>query len=462
MEQKYNIAVIGGGPAGYVAAIRGSQLGAKVVLFEQDSVGGTCLNRGCIPTKTYLKTAEYIKHIRAAAERGILLDSRLRVDMPKAVQYKDKVVKTLTGGVSSLLKANHVDVVCGTAVLASENAVQCGDTLYLADRILLCGGSAPSLPPLPGMDGRDVVTSTELLNGETCPERLCILGGGVIGCELATVFRAFGSEVTIIETAERIAPMFEKDISEEVAGCLRKDGIQLMLHTRVEKIETLENGSSVVTDKGAVFCDTILVATGRRPELSCLGSLTDKIRLDNGRIAVNEYLETNIPGIYACGDINGKLMLTHAAYYMGRIAAENCLGARNKCRLDTVPNCMYAEPEVASVGLTEEEAAGKYGDRICVGKFKLGANGRAIAYGERAGFVKVVADKITGELLGAHIVGPMANELINEAVAVMESEMTIRELTSRVVHPHPSFSEAFYEACLDAQSIGLHLPPKKK
>lgn len=461
MDKRYNIAVIGGGPAGYVAAIRGAQLGAKVVLFEKDTVGGTCLNRGCIPSKVFLKTAEYIRHIGLAPQRGIIMDSSFHVDMPGAVRYKDKVVKTLTGGVASLLKANGVELIKGSACLASANTVECGGQLYESDNIILCGGSEPAIPPIPGIDSRDVLTSTELLSIDKCPERLCIIGGGVIGCELATAFSAFGSRVTIVEMADRLTPMFEKEVSDEVTASLKRAGINVILGEKVLNIKALDSCSVVETGSGELVCDKILAAVGRKPDLFCLGTLAGRIRVENGHVWSDEYLATNIPNIYACGDLNGKMMLTHAAYHMGEIAAENCLGKRVKCNLNRTPNCMYTNPEVAVVGMTEEDALARYGERICIGRFKIGANGRAIAYDERAGYVKVVADSHTGELLGAQIVGYMATELINEAVAIMEGEMTIRQAVSGIVHPHPSFSECFYEACLDALGRAVHLPPRK-
>ncbi len=462
MKNNYQIAVIGGGPAGYVAAIRAAQLGAKAVLFEKDNVGGTCLNRGCIPTKTFLKTAEYIRHIRLAPERGIMTGGDYSLDMPKAVQYKDGVVKTLTGGVGALLRANNVDVVNGTACLSAENTIECGGQVYTADTVILCGGSVPALPPIPGIDGRDVLTSTELLDIDRCPARLSIIGGGVIGCELATVFSAFGAQVTIVEVSERLVPGFEKEISDEISASLKKNGVKLLLGSRVKSIRTLETESGVETDDCTIACDKILVAAGRKPDLLCLGSLREKIALDNGRVAVDEYLNTSIPNIYACGDINGKMMFTHAAYHMGMIAAENSMGAHRKCDLSVTPSCMYTSPEVAAVGLSEEEARALHGDRVCTGRFRIGANGRAIAYDERAGYVKVVADRLSGELFGAQIVGYMATELINEAAAIIEGEMTIGQVTDHIVHPHPSFSEAFYEACLDAQSRSIHQPPKRR
>lgn len=461
MEEKFDLAIIGGGPAGYVAAIRAAQLHANVVLFEQSVVGGTCLNRGCIPTKTYLKTAELLREIQTATERGVHVEGAAIVDMPGAVAYKNKVVKTLTSGVAALLKTNHVTVVAGRAEAVTAHTVHCGDASYTADKILLCGGSLPVLPPIPGIEGRDVVTSTELLEQKKCPSRLCIIGGGVIGCELASVFRAFGAEVYIVEMAERIAPMFDREISEEVAASLKRSGVHLRFGAKIERIETLEQGSCVVTQDERIECDCILAATGRTPNLACLGALAPRLQTENDRVVVNDYMETNIPDVFACGDLTGKMMLTHAAFVMGRIAAENSLGAHVRCDLSRTPNCMYAQPEVASVGLTEEEARELLGDVAVIGRFRISANGRAVAYGEREGFVKVVANHETGEIVGAHIVGPMANELINEATAIMEGEMTLRQVTNRLVQPHPSFSEAFYEACLDAQGIGIHQPPHK-
>lgn len=461
MNGKFDIAVVGGGPAGYVAAIRGAQLGARVVLFEKDVVGGTCLNRGCIPTKTYLKTAEYLRDIRRAGERGIKACGEAAVDMPAAVKYKDGVVKTLTGGVASLLKANGVTTVSGEAFLASERSVECAGEIFEAENIIICTGSRPGTLPVEGAGCESVLTSTELLNAREIPGRLCIIGGGVIGCELATVFGAFGSEVTIVEMADRVAPMFEKELSKEVGDSLKKAGVKLKTGARLEKIELRGAETAVVTNCGEVLCDKVLMAVGRRPELACLGALKDKIKTDGGSITADEYLRTSVRNIYACGDVNGKMMLTHAAYHMGEIAAENCMGANRRCDLRLVPNCMYADPEVASVGLTEAEAREKYGS-VSVGMFRMGANGRAIASGERAGVVKVVADGRYGEILGVHIAGGVATEMISEAVALMANEITLQETIKNVVHPHPSYTEAFYEACLDALGRGIHLPPKKK
>lgn len=461
MEYGYDIAVIGGGPAGYVAAIRGAQLGARVVLFEKDTVGGTCLNRGCIPTKTFLKTAEYLRHIRTAGERGIVSSAEASVDMPAVTAYKDKVVRTLTGGVASLLRANRVETVSGEAALSSEHGVVCGGKEYTARSVLLCGGSLPGTLPIPGLEGEGVLTSTEILSLQACPKTLCIIGGGVIGCEMATSFQAFGAQVTLVEMAPGLAPMFEPDVAKEVADSLRRQGVKLLLAARTERVERSGGGLIVHTDKGSAECEKLLVSVGRRPDLSCLGALAGRIACSGPAVRTDDYLRTNVENIYACGDVNGKLMLTHAAYHMGEIAAENCMGGRRRCDLRYVPNCMYTEPEVACVGLTEAEARKQYGDAVAVGSFRVGANGRAIASGERAGFVKVIIDRTCGAFLGVHMVGGMATEMIGEAAALMEAEVTVQEAVENLVHPHPSYMECFAEACQDALGRSLHQMPKK-
>lgn len=266
----YDVAVIGGGPAGYVAAIRAAQLGAKVVIFEKDTVGGTCLNRGCIPTKTYLKTAEYIHHIEAAASRGIVVNAEHSVDMPKVVAYKNNVVKTLTGGVAGLLKSNGVTLVNGEAALESAGTVACGGKTYQADKIILCGGSKAIRIPIPGVDHKDVMTSDEILDMETVPERLGIIGGGVIGCELASAFSAFGSKVTIVEAMDRVVSMLDQDISAEVDKTLKKSGASVNCGRKVLEIKDHAGHPVIVTDNGEFECDKVLLSIGRAADLGCL------------------------------------------------------------------------------------------------------------------------------------------------------------------------------------------------
>ncbi len=460
---EYDIAVIGGGPAGYVAAIRAAQLGARVVLFERDTVGGTCLNRGCIPTKTYLKTAEYIRHIKGAAARGIIVDSHVQVDMPKVVSYKDRVVKTLTAGVSGLLKGNLVEVVKGDARLLSvlpsgEKRVACGDSVYTAAKVMLCGGSRVMQLPIPGADGPAVMTSDEILDLKELPGRLAVIGGGVVGCELALAFASFGCKVTVVELCERILANMDADISAELEKSLKKSGVKVLCGRRVEGIESRDGETAVVTDQGEVPCDRVLLAAGRAADLSCLGDMAGEILTEKGKVIADDAMRTSVPGIYACGDITGKIMLAHAASRMGETAAENAVTGEDKaCDLRFVPSCIYTHPEAAGVGLTEEQARAAYPEGLRVGRVALAANGRSVAAGERQGFVKVIAGK-DGELLGVHMVGGDASEMIAEAAALMAVGATVDAVAEHVIHPHPSYSEAFAEACVDVLGRAIHQP----
>lgn len=460
---EYNVAVIGGGPAGYVAAIRAAQLGGKVILFEKDTVGGTCLNRGCIPTKTYLKTAEYIHHIKGAADRGIIVNAETSVDMPKVVDYKDKVVKTLTGGVAGLLKSNGVEVVKGIAKLSGTSSVECNGKSYSAQKIILCGGSKAIRIPIPGVDHRDVMTSDDILAIREVPKRLGIIGGGVIGCELASAFSAFGSEVTIVEAMDRVVSMFDKDVSAELDKSLKKNGVKVMCKRKVEAIDDKDGHPVIVTDNGSVECDKVLLSIGRAADLDCLGALADQIKVERGKVVVDDTMKTSVDNIYACGDINGRVMLAHSAFKMAEAAAENCMtGENRKCDLRFVPSCLYTSPEAASVGLTEEKARELHPEGIRIGFFQMAANGRSVASGEKQGFIKVIADNKYGQILGVHMVGGVASEMIAEPTSLMAMEVTINEVADQIIHAHPSYSEAFGEACADALGRCIHLPAKKK
>ena len=461
---KYDVAVIGGGPAGYIAAIKAAQLGGKVILFEKDTLGGTCLNRGCIPTKTYIKTAEEMDVIRTASKRGIINDPKAAVDMPKVVAYKDKVVKQLTGGVGALLKSNDVTVVYGEAKMANETTIECGGNTYEAASTILCGGSRPSVIPIPGVESKNVLSSTEILDLKELPEALIVIGGGVIGCEMAVAFNGFGSKVTVIEALDRIAATMDSEVSAAMQKTLKKSGIDVLVGQKVEKIEDLSDGRIAVHygEGKSVVGNKVLLSIGRVSELECTGALKDKIKVERGKIVVDNHMRTSIPNIYAAGDINGKLMLAHTAFKMGEVAAANALGHDEVCNLNVVPSIIYTIPEAASVGISEEEAKKRYGeDGVAVGKFPFAANGRALAAGATEGFVKVVVDKKYGEMLGVHIFGGAAAEMIAEPASLMASEIPA-DMAADIIHPHPSMSEAFMEACADAFGKCMHLPKAKK
>jgi len=457
----YDIAVIGGGPAGYVSAIKGAQLGGKVILFEKDVVGGTCLNRGCIPTKTYVMTAEYIEHIKKAASRGIINDPKTQVNMDQVVKYKAGVVKQLTDGVAGLLRSNGVEVVKGTAKMVGETKIECNGTVYEAKNTLLCGGSKAGIIPFPGVENKNVVTSDGILELTELPEKLVIIGGGVIGCEIATAFANFGSQVTIVEMMPRVVANLDEDISKGIDKALTKLGVKIMCGKKVEQIMD-ENGKTYVVASGEkVEASKILLSIGRVADLECLGTLADRIQQNRGKVVVDDYMRTTIPNIYAPGDINGRIMLAHPAFKMGEAAASCCMGKMVKADLSKVPSCVYTLPGASSVGLTEAKAKEQYGDDLLIGRFPFSGNGRALASGSTEGFVKVIAEKKYGEILGVHMFGGDATEMISEAASLMAMEITVNEAAD-IIHSHPTCSEAFMEACADALGECIHLPAKKK
>ena len=451
---RYDIVVVGGGPAGYIAAIKAARLGAKTALVEKSAVGGTCLNRGCIPTKTYLKTAEMIEHIRHAAQRGIMIaDAQLSIDMPKAVKEKNSVVKQLMGGVAMLLKSNSVEVYNGKAKIYLDKTVLVGDTRIFADKVIFAGGSKAAKLNLPGMDSHRVLTSDEILDLDHVPQSLVIIGGGVIGVEMASVFAAFGSKVTVIELMDNVLPMMDSDVSDVIRKTLEKKGIIVYTGTELEKIEDTEGGVVVYTDnQQPIKADYALLSIGRVPDLSAAEGL--ELELERGKVKVNDMMQSSIDWIYAPGDINGRSMLAHAAFKMGETAAENAMGHSKKADFSYVPSCVYTSPEVGSVGMTEQQAKAKHD--VNIGKFPFRANGRAIASGEIEGFVKVITDKKYGQLLGVHIVGPCAAELINGSASLMAMEVTANEIAD-IIYGHPTYAEAFMEAAADAVDQSLHL-----
>lgn len=455
---EFDVIVVGGGPAGYYAAIRSAQLGAKVAIVERDSFGGTCLNRGCIPTKTYLKNTEIIEGFTHGAARGIVFESpAYKVDMEKAVAFKDSVVKTLTGGVKGLLKSNNVTMFEGLAVVGADKSVTVGDKVIRAEKLILATGSKAGKIKLPGIESSLVLTSDDILNIKTVPSTLAVIGGGVVGIEMAQVFQSYGSKVTVIEMADRIVPAMDVEVSQTLRKSLEAKGVKIITSVKLQEVVEKEGRITLKIDGHEdITADKALLSIGRVPQLEGLEALG--LELDRGRIKVNDYMETSIAGVYAPGDVNGIKMLAHTAFRMGEIAAENAIkGNHRKVNLASNPAAVYTLPEVGMVGLTEEEARAKYD--INIGKFYFAGSGRAIASAETEGFVKVIADKKYHEILGVHIIGPAAAEMINEAATIMEVEITVDEI-ARTIHGHPTYSEAFYEACLDVMGEAIHLPKK--
>ncbi|HBF6022637.1 TPA: dihydrolipoyl dehydrogenase [Clostridioides difficile] len=453
----YDVVVIGGGPGGYLSALKAALLGGRVALVEENILGGTCLNRGCIPIKTYIKTAEILEEIDQLSKRGVKVTVDKEQDIKKAIKYKNRVVKKLTAGVGGLLKSRDVDVFNLKASVKEEHKVILSDGKVLdTENIIIATGSKVRILPIKGIESNLIITSTEALDLETVPEELVIIGGGVIGCEFAEIFNSRGSKVTIVEMEDRVIPRMDKELSESLKYSLSKKGINVLTKKKVSEFK--EEGNNIlvcIEGEEPIKADLCLYAIGREANLSGIEDLD--IKIDKGSIVVNSKMETSIPSIYAVGDVTGGVMLAHAAFKMGEVAASNALGVNKEVDLGALPSCVYTIPEVASVGITEEDARKKY--NVKVGKFNFAGNGRALASGQEQGYVKVVADAKYGEILGIHMFGCGVAELINHAASFKALEIPTDE-ASELIFGHPCTSEALMEALADVNGECLHLPKK--
>ena len=460
-----DVAVLGGGPGGYTAAIRAAQLGAKAVCIDKETeLGGTCLRVGCIPTKAWVQTAFYLKAAEESFGKLGVQVSDPQLDFATANEWKAGVVKQMTQGVASLFKANGVEWVKGEGRFTDANtiAVDGGEDVTFKSAIIATG-SFPLWPPIEGLDSDLCVDSERLLAQTEVPKRLVVLGGGIIGCEFASIFQRFGSEVTIIEMLPSLIPMEDADASKELAKQFSKRGITLHLEKQCTKVE--EAGGSLTVhfgDNETVEADLMLVSVGRGPLVEGLGLEEIGVEFDKRKgIAADEHRRTTVPHIYAVGDCAGYWQLAHTAFREGEVAAENALGHEAVVDNRGVPRPIYTDPEIAGVGLTETEAREQYGDDVATGMFPWVANARAVMQDETIGWVKSIHETRYGELLGIVMVGPHVTDLIEAGVVALDAEATV-ETVGDGMAAHPTLSEAVKEAGLVALERAIHLPPKRR
>lgn len=458
------LVVIGGGPGGYVAAIRGAQLGAEVTLIEKENLGGTCLNVGCIPTKVLLHSSELLNEIKEAKTLGIEVNEEVKVNWTQLQNRKTIVVNTLVSGVSSLLEHNKVKVINGTATFEGKNSIKVtkdqGESENIQfDNVIISSGSIPFIPPIEGRELEGVIDSTGALSLDSIPKSMVIIGGGVIGIEFANIFNSLGCKVTVIEMLPFILPPVDREISEILKGKLKGDGIDIYNNCKVTKVEKSNENLNVSFEENNsklnINTEKVLIAVGRRANISNLNLESIGVSTEKGCIWVNDSMETNIKGIYAIGDCTGKNMLAHVASDQGIIAVENIMGKHKKMDYKTVPACVYTKPELASVGLTEEQVKEK-GIDYKVGKFPLMANGKSLIMNEISGIIKIIADKKYDEVLGVHILGPRATDLITEGALALRLETTLQEIAT-TVHAHPTVGEAIKEAVLAVNKEAIHI-----
>ena len=462
----YNLVVIGAGPGGYVAAIRAAQLGLKVAIVDKEWLGGVCLNVGCIPSKALLKNADVAYTLRERGkEFGFQFDN-LVLDYGAAVKRSRQVSERLIRGVGFLMKKNNITVIMGTAKLLNKNTVQVtgadGQTQQVStDNILIATGSQPSVPPAFPVDGEKVVTYREAILQEKLPASVVIIGAGAIGLEFATIWSAYGTKVTLVEMLPRIAPLEDEEVSVELARAFNKRGIQTLTGTRVQAIRTGKTGVSVTVadEKGeqVLEAEQALVAIGFKPNTANLGLEEAGVVLtDRHFIRVDDRMATSVPGIWAIGDVTGKLLLAHVASAQGILCAEAMAGQETRpINYTMIPRATYSQPQVASFGVTEAQAKER-GLSYRAGKFPFIANGKALGLGESGGFAKVLVDPQTGEILGAHLIGPEVSELLPELTLAWKNELTITEVGANV-HAHPTLSEVLMEAAENAEGKAIHI-----
>lgn len=439
---KYDIAIIGSGPGGYVAGLYASRHDQKVCIIEKGLVGGTCLNRGCIPTKVMLNSASILSEIKGSAKYGIISDN-IKVDFPKVASRKDEVVLKLRTGIETLLRANKIDLIRGAAQLKDRNTVTAGGMDYGAKNIIIATGSSPAELPGAGFDERDILSSDGILGLKSLPKSLVIVGGGAIGCEFADIFNSFGTKVVMVELTDRLIPTQSREVSKKLELIFKKKGIEVLTSTKIESISKKDTLKAKLSSGKDIEAEKILISVGRRADTDNIGLENAGIKMEKRMIAVDDRLRTNADNIYAIGDCVRGPLLAHKASYDGVVAVDNILGHERHVDYSNVPSCIYTDPEIASVGISEDTVKAERMDAK-VAKFPYLASGKAYLMGKSEGYIKIIGDS-EGKILGIEIMGEEACDLIGEGVLAKTVGVNIKEL-SRVVHAHPTLSEIFQEA----------------
>jgi dihydrolipoamide dehydrogenase len=456
------IVIIGGGPGGYVAGIRAAQRGADVTVVEKDLLGGTCLNRGCIPTKALLGSVEALHKARSGDEFGFAASGDIKPDFARMMERKSAISKQLRDGIHALFKKNKVKLVVGDGRITGAGTVQVetaeGSVILEADKIIIATGSEPARLPFFDFDQPTVLTSTGALELTSIPETLLIIGAGVIGCEFASVFSELGTKITMVEMMPQMLPLEDTRLAKQFQLIFKKKGIEVLLKTKVDGIAeygadhitaNIEGGQQITAEK-------MLVSIGRQPNSKGIGLETVGVETDGrGYIVVNDKLETSAPNVYAIGDVNGGILLAHVASYEGLVAVDNCLGGDVQRELKVVPSCIYTLPEIASIGLTEDQARDE-GYEPVTGTFRLGSSGKALAIGEGVGYIQIVADHKTDKVLGANMMGPHVTDLIHEIAVAIKNDLTVKQIGD-TIHAHPTIGEALMEAAHDVHGESVHV-----
>jgi dihydrolipoamide dehydrogenase len=464
---KTGLLVIGGGPGGYVAAIRAAQLGKKVVLVDKGTLGGVCLNWGCIPSKALIHVAHLYEEMQHCEEVGISV-SNVKIDLEKTQKWKTSVIQKLTSGIGQIVKGNGGEIVFGTASFVSPKSVEVilqngSKTMIEFDQaIVACGSKSIEIPGFK-IDGKDVVDSKEALDWTVAPKRLAVIGGGVIGLEIGMLFQKFGTQVTVVELGDQLLPGTDKEVAKAIEKICTKRKIAIHLNAKALGYEKSKDELilKVDTQKGPlqVPCDKILLAVGRSPNGTMIGLDKIGVNMDRGRVLINQHMQTNLPHIYAIGDVAGQPLLAHKASKEGIVAAEHITGHDGVYDVKAMPGAIFTDPEIAAVGLTEEECK-KQNIEYFTGMFPFAASGRALSTRATDGFVKVIGKKSNGLVLGVHIIGPHASDLIAEATLAIEMGASVEDI-ALTVHAHPTTSESVMEACEDALGLPVHTMKRK-